>query len=132
MSDLSQLSLSDVSVVVSDLLQLSLSDVSVVAHARTTDPETSRAAARSLTVETLRESQAAVLRVFTGHHRMTDSDLEEMYEVYRVSNPYGFPRQSPSGLRTRRSELAGAGLVVDSGQRKRLPSGRSSIVWEIP
>jgi hypothetical protein len=36
---------------------------------------------------------------------------------------------SPSGARTRRSELVNLGLVQDTGKRKRMSTGRSAIVW---
>ena len=36
-----------------------------------------------------------------------------------------------SGLRTRRSELVDAGLVVDSGERKLTQNGAKSIVWRL-
>lgn len=97
------------------------------AKARTTDPSTSHAAAASISEDTLRESQAAVLRFMRNLGPMTDVDL-----VARYSSAAGLqdlPRQSQSGLRTRRAELAAAGLVEDTGERVRLESGRQAIVW---
>lgn len=52
---------------------------------------------------------------------MTDWELVRRYDRE--------PRQSESGLRTRRSELTAAGLVRDTGSRVRLPSHRYAIVW---
>jgi len=92
------------------------------ANARRSDPDTSHAAARSLSDDKLRESQGAVLGHFVEHGPMTDLDL---------GNVYDGPPQSPSGLRTRRSELVGRGLLEDAGTRKRLTSGRYAIVWRV-
>ncbi|QEA10828.1 hypothetical protein [Mycobacterium phage Weirdo19] len=100
------------------------------ARARTSDPETSHAAAGSLTPDRIRASQQAVL-VELGRHRfgLTDHELVEAYtdaaEVGRV------PMQSPSGIRSRRHELVDAGLVVDTGARIKLASGRNAIVWAV-
>ncbi len=102
------------------------------ARARRTDPETSHAAARSLSVRTLRRSQRAVLEVFERFPPgMTDSDLLTVYRTYRATPGVHVPRQSASGLRTRRHELVTAGLLVDSGRRERLRGGRRSIVWRV-
>lgn len=96
------------------------------ARARSTDPETSHAAARS--VKDLRSSQADVLVVLRRMVPMTDEELVETYQDLARS---GFVRsQSPSGIRTRRSELVELGLVEDSGQRETLRSGRRAIVWK--
>ena len=92
------------------------------ANARRSDPDTSHAAAQSLSSDKLRESQGAVLRHFVEHGPMTDVDLGNAYEG---------PPQSPSGLRTRRRELVDRGLLEDAGTRKRLTSGRYAIVWRV-
>ena len=88
--------------------------------ARATDPDTSWQAARS--VGELRPRQAAVLELLADHDGLTDEDIARLYVG---------PRQSPSGLRTRRRELVDMGLVVDSGRRGVTVSGRSTIVWEV-
>jgi hypothetical protein len=98
-----------------------------VAHARRTDPETSRDAATSVT--DLRGSQAAILSVL----RQGRADYETLIDRYnscRRDHPDVYPRQSPSGLRTRVAELRDRGYVHDSGGRVTLPSGRHAIVWE--
>jgi hypothetical protein len=41
------------------------------------------------------------------------------------------PRQSESGIRTRRKELVERGLVEDTGRRDILVSGRKSIIWKV-
>ncbi|OYN81878.1 hypothetical protein CG716_04995 [Mycolicibacterium sphagni] len=90
-------------------------------------PETSRAAFASVTRKGLRDSQLRVLRTL-GNLRNggTDVDIARAYHDSGLADL--FP-QTPSGLRTRRRELADAGLVVDSGKRKRLHTGRNAIVW---
>lgn len=90
------------------------------AVARRTDPWSSHEAAASVTK--VRESQKAVLEALTILGPMTDEELAHQYG--------GTPQQSPSGLRTRRSELVELGKVRDSGQRRVLRSGRRAIVWE--
>jgi hypothetical protein len=92
-------------------------------RARWSDPLTSHQAAASVT--RMRRSQAAVLAVLREEGPATD---EEIAARYRTPPR---PMQSPSGLRTRRAELVEAGLVRDSGERRRLPSGRLGIVWEV-
>ena len=99
--------------------------VRAIARARTSDPDTSHAAAASLTPETLRLSQSAVLSVLTEYPGgLTDQGLALVYGSRR-------PAQSESGLRTRRAELVRGGLVVDTGRRERLASGRMAVVWAV-
>jgi len=88
------------------------------AKARRTDPGTSHAAAKSVT--RIRESQAKVLRVLQEHGPLTDAGI--------YSHLCGL---SPSGARTRRSELVARGKVVDTGERERLASGRNAILWGV-
>jgi len=100
-----------------------LFDQEPVARARATDPDTSHEAARS--VSNLRLSQESVLKVL----RLIPMTDVEMARIYHSS--IDVPLQSDSGLRTRRKELVDLGLVRDSGHRRKLPSGRSAIVWEV-
>lgn len=93
------------------------------ARARSTDPATSWEAARS--ISDLTERQKAVAFMFIGNP-MADHEL-----VAEYSKVMHLPYQSPSGLRTRRSELVRAGILKDSGRRTETPSGRSAIVWEL-
>jgi hypothetical protein len=92
------------------------------ARARRTDPETSHAAARSIT--NLRESQRDVLYMFLTYGEMTDVDLCALAKDRCIS-------QSRSGLRTRRRELVDGGYLVDTGKRRKLDTGRMAIVWAI-
>jgi len=89
------------------------------AVARRGDPSTSWEAARSLDPATLRKSQRVVLACLQDLGPMTDDDL--------VVALVGIV--SPSGARTRRSELVAKGLVFDTGGRVVLASGRHAIVW---
>jgi hypothetical protein len=102
------------------------------AHARRTDPETSHEAAASLKSETLSEQRARVYDHLKCYGPMTDTALLGGIHHSEVG-PHGYipagPKISPSGLRTRRSELVRMGLVEDTGRRERLRSGRKAIVW---
>lgn len=89
--------------------------------ARAGDPETSHEAARSLSHEHLRETQQLVLAWLHEHGPSTDEEL--------VAGLAG--RLSPSGARTRRSELVALRVVEDSGERRRIASGRNAIVWRV-
>jgi hypothetical protein len=100
--------------------------------ARAADPATSHAAAASIEGRSpvLRQRQAAVLTALqhapgTG---LTDEELLAVYARWRSSTP-SIPEQSPSGIRTRRHELTAMGHVLDTGERRRLVSGRHGIVW---
>lgn len=100
------------------------------AHARRTDPDTSHAAAASITPDKLTANQNAVMLVFWEYESpMTDVDLVARYEKLR--KPMGLPVQSESGLRTRRKELVTRGQLHDTGVRCKLPSGRMAILWDV-
>jgi len=93
-----------------------------VPRARNTDPETSHEAADSVK---MRRNQKAVLQVFKDDPSgFTDWELVRVYPEYKE-----LPVQSESGLRTRRKELVEQGLVIDTGRKQRLPSGRRAIIW---
>ena len=94
------------------------------AHARRTDPETSHAAAASMTSDKLAAQRALVYDALKRHGPMTDTDILRTVQLY-----FDKRHESPSGLRTRRSELVRMGLVEDTGGRMRLDSGRKAIVW---
>jgi hypothetical protein len=94
-----------------------------MARARRTDPVTSQEAADS--VNDVTQTQAFILRVLEKRPR-TDSELIEAYRNYKKA-----PRASESGIRSRRAELVGKGLVADTDVRQVLPSGRRSIVWGV-
>ena len=92
-------------------------------NTRTTDPETSHEAEKS--VSKLAESYGIILDIFRKHGPMNDESLVEYWNT--ESPKYG----SPSGIRSRRSELVAAGRLEDSGDRIKMRSGRASIVWKL-
>lgn len=90
------------------------------AHARRGDPDTSHEAAASQKAEALSELR---LRIYETLREMPQTQLDLELELYGA--------WSPSGIRTRVSELRKMGKVRDSGKRETLPSGRKAIVWEV-
>lgn len=95
--------------------------------------DTSRAAAES--VQDLRANQAAVLEALEAlGGEATDERLVAHYQAALVP-AWGslkqprWPKQSESGIRTRRHELTEEGFIEDSGERQALSTGRQAIVW---
>lgn len=90
--------------------------------ARRTDPQTSHDAAES--VKRVTDTQSYILQAL--RRPRTDIQLVEAY--VRIGKA---PRASESGIRSRRAELVRKGLVIDSGVKQVLPSGRKAIVWAL-
>lgn len=112
--------------------QLTLTDLlaeTAQPHARRSDPATSHAAAASISRRTQVTCQQAVLACLTMLRCSDDVNLCVTYE--RIAGHHGWPVQSQSGIRTRRSELVAAGLVVDTGRKVTLASGRQAVVWAV-
>jgi len=86
--------------------------------ARRTDPATSHAAAADAqtNANTHRARVLAALRE-AGWNGLTDFELGDRLGL----------QQTSAGKR--RGELRDAGLVVDSGRKRRAPSGSAAIVW---
>lgn len=99
----------------------------MTAHTRTGMPETSYAAAESFDTDRLTQCQWAVLRALQAIGPCTDERLVEAYEGLAAENYE--PRQSPSGIRSRRAALVRLGLVAWTGERARLHSGLKGRVW---
>jgi hypothetical protein len=99
---------------------------------RRDDPETSIAAAWSV-VEELRPRQSAVLEVMKrwGPHGLIDEQLCSAYQTQATMPQYALPRQTDSGIRSRRNELVELGLVVATDERRLTAAGRKSIVWKL-
>jgi hypothetical protein len=89
----------------------------IEARARSQDPATSHAAAESMRMTDLEAKVLEALHAFP--FGATTHELADAMQASLVSVS---PRMHP---------LAAKGLVVDSGQRRRNPSGRSGIVWRI-
>lgn len=100
-----------------------------VAATRATDPETSRQAAKSISQDRLRETQRVIVDILERFGASCDEDIA-IYARQLESLDMA-PKQSPSGLRSRRAELVAAGIVRDSGERTKTSSGRQTIVWEL-
>lgn len=96
------------------------------AQTRSGDPETSYAAAKSVTG--LNRKRRDVLEALTGTAGLTDEKLIMAYQAGVCCKL--FPPQSDSGIRTRRKELVDLGMVIDSGQRAKTASGRDAIIWQ--
>jgi hypothetical protein len=96
-------------------------------HARTSDPATSHEAAASVDESSLPARRRAVLNLLRQYGPMSDTLLLARYDV--AAEAGDVPTQTDSGIRTRRSELVGLGLVQDTGNRWWTPSNRRSIVW---
>ena len=93
---------------------------------RPSDPETSMQAALSISQSDLTETKKNILALLRTQP-MTDEQLLDEYTSW--ANAMGLKLVSPSGLRSRRSELVEAGLVMDSSKRLPAKSGRAMIVW---
>lgn len=95
---------------------------------REDDPDTSRQAAQSISKANLSASRQAILELFQKYGSMIDEDLSARYAI--LASEGSAPFLSPSGLRSRRSELCQSGYLVDSGERGKTHSGRASIIWK--
>lgn len=109
-------------------------------HARTSDPSTSHIAADSTNKVKIRELH----RWWLGHLDFVWRDPNQINQLNFNSEPRGYfatdegarrfydgPKVSDSGFRTRRAELRRAGLVVDSGLRFQISTGRHAIAWKL-
>jgi len=94
------------------------------AHARTTDPQTSHQAARSVNVT---RGQRIVLNEFLMYHHMTDEQLIEVLKIRQGSCPDA--RLSDSGARSRRAELVAIGILKDTGRRTTTAANRKTTIW---
>jgi hypothetical protein len=86
---------------------------------RRDDPDTSREAAEAVAPH-MNRVRIAVVKFAThcGYFGFTDYELNEYFMT------------TGSTYRSRRSELADLGLIIDSGRRKQqIDGGRNHIVW---
>jgi hypothetical protein len=107
-------------------------------NARSTDPQTSHDAARSVNPLKVR----ALHRWWLNHldmiwrrdpHQINfDGDPVGYYATDEGARKYyDGPKVSSSGFRTRRAELRHADLVEDSGLRFQISTGRHAIAWQL-
>lgn len=89
--------------------------------ARKSDPTTSHEAAE--TVDEVTETKKFILEAL----REPRNDYD-MIKTFR--SMLGSPEVTDQSIRSRRAELVDAGMVEDSGEKAKMPSGRWSIVWE--
>ena len=84
------------------------------------DPLTSRKAAQAILAQLPNLQQAVYAYAYAqGPHGFTDDDMMDHFGSIR------------STYRTRRSELTRAGLIMDTGRTRILPTRRSAIIWAI-
>jgi hypothetical protein len=95
------------------------------AHARRSDPSTSKEAAAS--VVNMTKNREAVLATFEQCGELTDFELVSAYG----HDDGSMPDQSESGLRTRRAELVRMGKLRDSGKTRDNANGRRCVVWAL-
>lgn len=88
--------------------------------ARTTDPQTSHDAAKS--VSNVLNTRAFIYALLV--YPMTDPELINAYRQLTSA-----PQASDSGIRSRRAELVAEGMVEATGRKVKLPSGRYANVW---
>jgi hypothetical protein len=86
-----------------------------VARARSTDRTTSHEAAAS--VKDIPARQAAVLDCLRTYEGVAVADVEWIPR-YKRDLTHGWPKQSDSGLRSRRADLVRAGRVKEAGETK--------------
>jgi hypothetical protein len=97
--------------------------------ARNRDPQTSFDAANSISQERVTETQRAIYYLLLASSEgSTDVEGWRFYQLAMAKEVA--PYASESGYRSRRAELVNLGLVEDTGERVKLPSGRKAIVWK--
>ena len=106
----------------------------LTAHAHSSDPDTSHEAAASIDGITAR--QAAVLCVFASYGPMHDEKLVALYGRLMREQPQHFPLQAPSGIRSRRAELADPEKTCPprieyAGRKELTVCGRQTRVWRL-
>lgn len=99
--------------------QACLTDLFGWATSRASDPETSAIAASSVRGGKANELEEKVLSVLLSHPQgLTGQEVTDILGLDRVTTS---PRFAP---------LRRKGLIVDTGTRRKGPSGRPAIVWK--
>ncbi len=79
---------------------------------------------------TARIDHEAVLAVLGMHpDGLTDQQLVKHYEYEATAGRRPF--MSESGIRSRRAELVGFGVVANSGRKAKTAYGRSAVIWTV-
>jgi len=98
-------------------------------HARRTDPDTSLEAAFRIEDASEMEQRVYTIHLIYRPEGLTDETFLDHYgEIYGLNGRTGESKSSP---RKRRSDLTRKGILVDSGERRTLRSGRPGVVWKI-
>lgn len=97
---------------------------------RESDPLTSRDAAAKQTRANSEIIREHIVRLLKLYGPMTDEEIEARYRTGREAAPSLYPNASPSGLRSRRSELRAEGYVRATAEKRPTRLGMASIVWE--
>lgn len=97
--------------------------------ARPTDPTTSHDAVADQPLNELRRIVLLIVHDMGGDRGMTDSEIDAFYAANYLFQ--GWPVVRFETPRRRRSDLANAGLVRDSGATEKNAYGRNETVWEI-
>jgi hypothetical protein len=92
------------------------------AHARDSDPDTSHAAAASVSVTKLEQLCIDMLR---AHGNLTT------FEATEHAIAAGWSELTRDSLSPRFTTLRRKGLVYDTGQKRRREGGKASIVWAL-
>lgn len=96
--------------------------------ARTNDPDTSHAAARSAANPSeVQQRILEVLRAQTDPRGLTDDDLYAAYARRALRNGWSVP--TPQSIRSRRAELGKRGSVRFSGHHGRTDTGGKAQRW---
>lgn len=103
-------------------LRISAEDRATKARARTGDPDTSHEAARS--VRNIHASHRTILDLFRKYGPMSDEAL-----LYAVADE-GLT-MSPSGVRSRRSELVALRRLEATGRYTDTQAGRRTTIWDL-
>lgn len=99
------------------------------AHARNSDPETSHQAAKSVSLTNPGRTREAIMAILKQEGPLTDEWIWSRYSLW-YARGRTVPKASPSGLRSRRSELVRMGFVEACGTGK-TASGRACQIWSV-
>lgn len=79
----------------------------------------------------LNAQQDAVYRLLCFTGPMTDEGLVNAYQAIEKTRTVPLPKQTDSGIRTRRTELLAAGILAKSPVPALTRRGRTATVYEV-